>query len=271
MASTAAFYINLDTRTDRREHMEAQLARIGVAAERFSAVTPAQVDSADLALAKRHALSPGELACSRSHQRIWALLLERGLDGALIFEDDALLSCALRDVFATPDLHQRFDEIHFEARRKLVRLGAPINIAGHSFRRLMSPILGTCAYYISADLAAALLQRPDLDRYALDKLLFGRRAGLIYDARIYQSVPSLAAQLTIYSDGTSSIAQSDLSAHRRVHPIGRPPRSLASRAVAIRTGLSYWRRAILAFGPTGDLFRSRNIDVPLAEDIAEQL
>jgi len=273
MPTIPAFYINLDARPDRRTHFEAQLARAGIAAERFPATTPAQIDPADVMQAKTRGMSPGELACGRSHQRVWELLVERGLPGALVFEDDLLLSSGLRDLSETTNLHRRFDALHLEGRPTPVRLGAPTEAAGHSVRRLMSPCLGAGAYYLSTDLAARLLRRSDLDDYPVDKFLFGRRAGLIYDARIYKSVPALAVQLILYK-ASSSASRSDLTPDRLVNRRlrnDRPARSLGARLGAIRTGLGYWTEAIAAYGPNGDLFRSRRITIPPAPDIAAQL
>ena len=45
-----AYYINLARRTDRRASMDAQLARLGIDAERIEAVTPADISVGDLHL-----------------------------------------------------------------------------------------------------------------------------------------------------------------------------------------------------------------------------
>lgn len=269
MAFTQAFYINLDTRPDRREHIEAQLERAGLCAERFNAVTPADIAPYQMAAAKRDGLSPGELACSLSHRRVWELAIARGLEGVLVIEDDALLSLGLREMVELRDLHNCLDVLRFEARRGSITLGRNLTVDGREFRRLMDTCLGTCAYYISTDFAAQLLARGDLDSYAIDKLLFARQGGLIYDARIYQSVPGLAAQLGMFGDGSSSVAQSDLTASRL--PSRRGGRTLRGRLSAIGRGMRYLGRSIAAFAPTGELLLARRRRLPLAEDLAAQL
>ena len=80
-----ALYINLESRTDRRAHVEAQLAAIKTAdnglsnlvAERFNAI--------------RHSTS-GAIGCSMSPMRCIHIAKERGWDHVLICEDDVLFT-----------------------------------------------------------------------------------------------------------------------------------------------------------------------------------
>ncbi len=78
-----ALYINLESRTDRRAHVEAQLASLksngmpNLAAERFNAI--------------KHATS-GAIGCSMSHMRCIQLAKARGWDHVLVCEDDVLFT-----------------------------------------------------------------------------------------------------------------------------------------------------------------------------------
>jgi GR25 family glycosyltransferase involved in LPS biosynthesis len=65
-------YINLDRRTDRRAEMEAELAKIGLVAERFPAIER----------------KPGALGCGLSHLAILRKAKEEGWENVLILEDD---------------------------------------------------------------------------------------------------------------------------------------------------------------------------------------
>lgn len=67
-----AFYINLDSRTDRRQQFEEECRKMNLNIERFPAV----------------ARSPGALGCSYSHRNVVALAKERGYPYVMIFEDD---------------------------------------------------------------------------------------------------------------------------------------------------------------------------------------
>jgi glycosyl transferase family 25 len=67
-----AFYINLDTRPDRKAHVEEQMNIIGIKAERFKAIK----------------LPNGALGCSMSHLKLVETAKEKGFPHILIVEDD---------------------------------------------------------------------------------------------------------------------------------------------------------------------------------------
>ena len=66
------FYINLNSRPDRRALIEAECTRLGLDAERFPAIQR----------------SPGGLGCGESHLAVLRLARERGYDRVLVLEDD---------------------------------------------------------------------------------------------------------------------------------------------------------------------------------------
>ncbi len=68
------FYINLETRPDRKQHVEAQLTNIGISAERFNAIR----------------LQNGALGCSMSHLKCIEIAKEKGWPHLLVVEDDIL-------------------------------------------------------------------------------------------------------------------------------------------------------------------------------------
>lgn len=66
------FYINLDARTDRRQEIEGELARIGISGERFPAIKT----------------SPGIIGCGQSHSGVVKEAKARGYTNVLVLEDD---------------------------------------------------------------------------------------------------------------------------------------------------------------------------------------
>ena len=67
------FYINLEHRTDRKEHIESQLKSVGLTQfERFNAVK----------------LANGRIGCSMSHLRCLQTAKDRNYEHLLICEDD---------------------------------------------------------------------------------------------------------------------------------------------------------------------------------------
>ena len=65
-------YINLDKRTDRREHVEKELSSVGMRAERFKAIE----------------LKNGRVGCSMSHLRCIEIAKNRNWDHVFVCEDD---------------------------------------------------------------------------------------------------------------------------------------------------------------------------------------
>ena len=69
----SAFYINLDTRTDRRSHFEAECLKMNLHVDRFPGIVHPQ---------------GGPLGCSASHLAIIKLARARELPSVMVFEDD---------------------------------------------------------------------------------------------------------------------------------------------------------------------------------------
>lgn len=103
------YYINMDVRTDRRQRLERQLEKRGVAATRVRALTGNEVpthivghewDTTLNSTFDRHqvphkvvALSPGERGCAGSHVHVWKrALAQYPQTPVLILEDDAVLT-----------------------------------------------------------------------------------------------------------------------------------------------------------------------------------
>jgi GR25 family glycosyltransferase involved in LPS biosynthesis len=66
------FYINLEHRQDRKQHVEGQLKSIGLSGERFNAIK----------------MKDGRVGCTLSHIKCLELAIERKLDHIFICEDD---------------------------------------------------------------------------------------------------------------------------------------------------------------------------------------
>ncbi len=75
-----AYYINLDSRTDRKEHVEEQMNIIGINAERFKAIR----------------LPNGAIGCSMSHLKLLETAKANNFPHILIVEDDAIVTSQLQ-------------------------------------------------------------------------------------------------------------------------------------------------------------------------------
>ena len=96
--SAHAFVLHLVRATARRENARALLAHCGMEGEVWAAVDGRAMTSTDLETcvgaqlfspAYPFALKTGEIGCFLSHRQIWAEIVRRDLDHALIIEDDA--------------------------------------------------------------------------------------------------------------------------------------------------------------------------------------
>ena len=87
-----AYYINLEHRTDRKEHVESQLANIGIDAKRFNAIKMAN----------------GAVGCTMSHLKLLEAAITNKFSHILIVEDDI--------TFLDPELFKtqlnKFFDIH---------------------------------------------------------------------------------------------------------------------------------------------------------------
>jgi len=87
-----AFYINLEHRTDRKEHIEQELKKLGIKANRFNAIK----------------MTNGAIGCSMSHLKILENAKKDNLDHVLILEDDI----TFLDVNLFKNQINKFFELH---------------------------------------------------------------------------------------------------------------------------------------------------------------
>lgn len=203
------FYINLDSRPDRRAAIEALLQAASIEAERIAAVTPADLPAAaqrfcDPGTSKVRWVAPTQLACTMSHRKIWQAVVDRDLPYALVLEDDAHffgdLTDRLKPVIAGLD---GLDLVHLETRR------VPVTIeAGPGLRRIYSFMPGTAAYIVT-QAGAAKLMRTDRFEYPVDDIMFDPRGPMFDKLEIRQCVPApcIAADVIASPD----VRDSDIS------------------------------------------------------------
>lgn len=154
--SPPTFYINRDCDADRRANIERELRKAGIAGERICAVDGLAVpdDLRDYFFANGtlcSTLKPGEVGCYASHLKALQTLIARGLDYALVVEDDAILPPDLPAIIeqvlacAPPS----WDYIHLSGdSRRAVKPIASLGAQGKLVRYSRIPG-GTVGYLIS--------------------------------------------------------------------------------------------------------------------------
>lgn len=194
------YYINLDTRPDRRTFMETQFAALGISAERIAATTPAEIGPEFL---KRHCdpinkiwIAPTELAVSLSHRKTWQAMLDEGLPCALVLEDDVYLSSYLPAFLEDIELDcDALDLIRIETRYRSIYLSASVTNKRHGVKlhRPLSFEWGCAGYVITAACARRLLAVEDWFAMPVDNMIFDPESSVFAGLKTRQTVPGLCA------------------------------------------------------------------------------
>ena len=240
------FYINVASRLDRRQFMEDQFARLGLAAERIEAVTPAEITEADRRAycdpGRTSWMTDGEFACNLSHLGVWRLLLERGLAHALILEDDAVLSASLPRFLEAIEAQGidlpliRLETLHLETRLLPADHQPLPDIA---LRPAITRDSGACGYIISSAAARYLIGRKEMKTTLVDGVLFNPFIEVATALDVHYADPALCIQLDRYEDEASAIGQSDLIHSRAERHLQWSKRPLLKFALKMRSWIEY--------------------------------
>lgn len=191
MSRIPIFLINLDRSKDRWQFMQQQAQALGLEFERVPAVEGRNLPEWLKSEFCDDRMSAGQIGCYASHLVIASMIVGRGLQHAIILEDDAtlvpeFLSVAGQAVASAP---QDWDYIHLSSNFKK----SVIKVAGlgdHALIRYVENPSNTAAYILSNRGARKWLKpmprvRPnDLDnRFAWQQ-----------DLKIYGVYPALATQ-----------------------------------------------------------------------------
>ncbi|MDX8447970.1 glycosyltransferase family 25 protein [Mesorhizobium captivum] len=156
----------------RRTHAANELGRVGISFDFVQGIdqNSAEIDRAysrllNWALHKR-SLTRGEISVYLGHRKIWQEAMSRGLDFALIFEDDFKICnddqfiLAINDAISRRDIWSIVNFFDFNHKKVVytVKVGAT-QLVGYKY-----PASGAVAYLISRQAAQSLLHRRHLFR-----------------------------------------------------------------------------------------------------------
>lgn len=143
-------------------------------------------------LSRAYPATPGDMACTLSHRRLWDEIAGGAAEAAVVLEDDALLAATfpafaedgvarlMRD-HAMGVLKLEFWPGAERSRRHPLGQALGAGPAGTTLHRLRSGFLGSCGYVLTARGAGALLSRFPALTVPVDHLLFVRSAGMGFD------------------------------------------------------------------------------------------
>lgn len=262
------YFLNLDRRKDRFEHLSSQLEALGLSGQRVPALTPADLEPTLIA---RHcdrtriqAVAPTELAISMSHRKAWSLMLEAGHQRALFLEDDAVLARQLPDV-----LHAAagapFDLLKLDTSREVIihRFTGQELCPGFDLHRLYYYHFGSTGYVLDAAFARRLLADESWLNWPIDDALQRPFGPLFGSFRFAQCVPAPVIALDRLAPDAGGIAVSD--ARHDVKALDLPQDRLhrLQRYLALRW--RYTRES--AFADWGSIFgRAEQSAIAFADD-----
>ena len=216
---TAIYYINLDTRPDRRDFMEQQFHALGLSAKRLAATSPATLTLAATGdphpdMAVREPMTASEMACLESHSRVWRAIAKGDDAFAVIFEDDLLMSHQLGGFIEALSPSPEWDVLRLETNFQSVRVGVTTaTLGGREARRLMQPQSGAGAYVVTRDAAQKYLASRYFGAVPADTLVYAWPH--VFDSKVWQLIPGLAAHLEqMPGRGSEPAAQSEIGKTR---------------------------------------------------------
>ena len=195
-AAITALVINLEHSTQRLAFQQAQLAHLGIAMQRLSAVGTNSIDPVryeQLANGWQRKLRLAEVACFLSHQLAWQYVAANG-QPMLILEDDALLSQHTPELLAALNTQPPpADLVSLETRSRKKLLGKHSWPASPHFKRhpLYQDRTGAAAYVLYPQGAQKLLHQSANHAPALADAFISS----CYSLSAYQIVPAAAIQL----------------------------------------------------------------------------
>jgi len=183
MAEYKTFIVHLQRATGRKVQVRDLLSKAPYEAEVVDAVDGAKLPAAEMDACYRvksfmqpkypFKLSLGEIGCFLSHRKVWQLIVDQGLDGGLIFEDDVAIDpTTFAQALTLAENHVReLGYIQFQV-REVKDLTTVFTQDGDT--KIVQPIvtpLRTSAQFVSGAAAQELLELTEKFDRPVDGLL----------------------------------------------------------------------------------------------------
>ena len=232
------FVINLARAKDRWVHMQKELGRLGIQAQRVEAIDGRLIPPAQLAsltaplmdiskICCPRQLSPGEIGAFLSHRECWKLLLDSKEKWALIMEDDLRFSDRAKYYLCNSDwIPKGIDLIQvFLLKRQWQAVVDKRPIHLDSGDRLWHPYnpspVGAQAYFISRDAARFALSLSCKIMAPVDEFLFNPISDFSRQFPVYRLNPSIVIPLDDELPSTIAVNRGDYQYSKRIqnHPV----------------------------------------------------
>lgn len=232
------FVINLARAKDRWAHMQRELGRLGIQAQRVEAIDGRLIPSAHIAtltaplmdiskICCPRELSPGEIGAFLSHRECWKLLADSNETWALVMEDDLGFSDRAKYYLCNSDwIPKGVDLIQvFLLKRQWQAVvdKRPIHLASgdclwHPYKP--SPV-GAQAYFISKNAARFALSLSSKIMAPVDEFLFNPISDFSRQFPVYRLNPSIVIPLDTELPSTIAVNREDFRYSKRIqnHPV----------------------------------------------------
>jgi glycosyl transferase family 25 len=229
-----SFVINLDRNADRMRFMQAQFDALELPLTRLPAV-----NGYDLAISNPLALRfklmmKGEIGCFESHRAFWRQVIERGLPGAYVLEDDVVVASDFGQLRYPDRLLAESDVIKIDTsgpeRGSYGTMKIPV-APDRAVKRLMGDEISTGCYFVTARGARKLLALTKNYFLAVDTVMFTQQSRVFWDLTVWKLFPAAAVQLHFYmssddlgrdvTDGIQSKKRMGQDLHPTITPVKR--------------------------------------------------
>ena len=191
------FFINLDKHVYRRAFMEAQFAHLGLPLTRIPAALGADPE------VRRHAtvagfatLTYGEIGCFESHRSVWKRVIDKGMPGAFIVEDDVSVASDFGRWTFPAEILENCDIIKIDKSRRTCNYGS--RAVQLSEKRCLRRYLGTehCtgSYFLTNRGAQKLYQGSRNYFVPVDNFMFDQNSKMFWSCEIWKLDRAAAIQ-----------------------------------------------------------------------------
>ncbi len=206
------FVVNLDSATDRRQRMAAQLAHLGLAWERVGYDGRRVPHPAIAAFARAHfpplefdfaSLSGAEIGCWISHLQAWRRLVTSATAPACaVLEDDLLLDASLPAALGDLATGHELDLVYLGTSSRNISTRQRVQVGGCTVHAPVGTVLNTWGYVVQRGYAQRFLATPRRIRLPIDRHLGrgrphgGPRVGVLRPAAVHED-PALGVRSQI--------------------------------------------------------------------------